>query len=533
MSYCSKYNTNKKMYININHLINQSTMTGGNILSMDQLIINDLKQINKNVSSKKYMKRKQTRTSTRSRDESKKRPKKRLISRNTLESEDQTKKEETTNKSQLYNKPTFTLIKNSVDFKNKLPDITLKGKYLKKYETTITSNLYQQELSDLGFYEYVFKLLQHLNECGLNRTRQLYGTCWLNTVLNCIIFGKNLRNKFIQLMGTHKKNDSEFIENLEKTSETIYNIGTKIERNENLIFKYILNILYKLLCDEGLRNKDPTKYENFSLTNLAMSLRSLPYESLENLHTVDTVEEMIQKDNLHYSVELAFDKIIDIFNKNVSSKNHIIFDDNQGSKIHINNTEHINVLFFYIYKMGHVLMSHSSHNDKVVFIKNVKVNMINGIFDKQYLFKGEYQGYNISNIDNIEFILLSLDDDSHKYISDEIKCTVNDKETVFKLECGAISYTAETENYTTSHAMTGFICENEYYIYESFFDIYFKIDWRNLNTENYKELIYILYPDVVLKSFIIKMDVGIYYNTNINFSYNLEGCRPHRPDIME
>ncbi len=609
----SKYKINKEMYFKIKQMMirrisdmntNITRMTGGNNSRIDELILNDLKEINHNLSSKKYMNRQiiinkaeisiskknpMTHSSSRLRSRSGSKSKSRSGSKSKLKSKSKSRsgsgsrsrsksrsgsrsilksklisrsisrqgndsfdisetKEPITNievqepitnievqevTSKKLHNATFKLNEQTIDFKNKIPNVTLKGKYLKKYETFLTSEYYQQKVSETGLYEYLFKLLQHLNECGLNRTKQLYGTCWLNTIINCIIFGKNLRYKFLQLLGTFKKKDNDFMKNVMDTNKSIYKIGTKIEKNENMIFKYIVSILYKILCDEGLRNEDPNKYENFSLTNLAISLRSLP-ETFPDNPSVDTVEEIIRNQNLHYNVQFAFDMIIEIFNKNISTKEHQTIDNTNSTIINIDNTEHLNVLFFYIYNYVHLMMTHSNMNYDVKYIQNIKVNMMCGSFDKEYIFDNYTEGFDISNLENIEFILLTIQDYSFKCISDKIICTVNNKETIFKLECASVIFIAEIQDYQSiSHAMTGFICNNEYYIYESTLDLYFKIDWRDLNTENFKELIYLYYPEVIFKSFTIILDPVIYYNTHINFSYDLEGCTPHRPDIIE
>ena len=93
-------------------------------------------------------------------------------------------------------KKIFTL----TNVKYNINDVQLSEKYLEKYNNVMKYMILSVDLYECGFYEYVFKLKQYLTKCGINRTTQLYGTCWFNTTINGIIFGSNMRGKLIQLL---------------------------------------------------------------------------------------------------------------------------------------------------------------------------------------------------------------------------------------------------------------------------------------------------------------------------------------------
>jgi len=98
-------------------------------------------------------------------------------------------------------------------------DIILKDNYLNIYNYYKKYFRLSKDLYDAGFYEYQFKLKQYLTDCGLNRTTQLFGTCWLNSILNGIIFGSKMRSKIIQLIHHYRENinDKEFNNIIQET----------------------------------------------------------------------------------------------------------------------------------------------------------------------------------------------------------------------------------------------------------------------------------------------------------------------------
>ena len=90
------------------------------------------------------------------------------------------------------------------------------------------------DLYQCGFYEYIFKLKQYLSNCGMNRTTQLYGTCWFNTTINGIIFGSKMRGRFIQLLLHYKNKISEkdFNTIIHNINTHKYDLDQNINRNE-------------------------------------------------------------------------------------------------------------------------------------------------------------------------------------------------------------------------------------------------------------------------------------------------------------
>ena len=51
-------------------------------------------------------------------------------------------------------------------------------------------NILYYDLIKSNYYLYDYMIKQKLSIYGLNRTRQLYGTCWLDSLINGFIFGK-------------------------------------------------------------------------------------------------------------------------------------------------------------------------------------------------------------------------------------------------------------------------------------------------------------------------------------------------------
>ena len=189
-------------------------------------------------------------------------------------------------------------------------DLELTGRYLEKYNNHCTLKYCPQNLLESGYYAYQYKLKQHLSRCGVNRTTQLYGTCWLNSVINSILFGNHIRGKFIQLLIKHSKLNNNFSSMIKKVHVTNYELTKKIEKDEFMIFQHIISILYKVLCDEGMRNKNPDKYENMSTTNLALSFIKRPWFS-ETI-TEENPIKILKKSAFYSSAALSM--IIDIMN---------------------------------------------------------------------------------------------------------------------------------------------------------------------------------------------------------------------------
>ncbi|AYV77604.1 MAG: hypothetical protein Dasosvirus11_5 [Dasosvirus sp.] len=146
---------------------------------------------------------------------------------------------------------------------------------------------------------------------------------------------------------------------------------------------------------------------------------------------------------------------------------------------------------------------------------------------------------NIDNLDNIHFLFLNFidptyfDTENTIIIPKIIECYVNGEKTTFRLEYAIIYYTWETKKTSGAHVISGFICKNEYYIYDQSFDAYFKIDWTTLDIKNFEP--YINYLNLRSNSTEITYHhsftslPAIYCNTGIDFSYNRDQCNPERP----
>ena len=159
------------------------------------------------------------------------------------------------------------------------------------------------------------------------------------------------------------------------------------------------------------------------------------------------------------------------------------------------------------------------------------------------------EGANLSDLNIVDFFVLSVtkkSDKLRKHIPSQIKCSINNVSTIFKLESASITITNTISN--IAHAVTGIICNGEYYIYDPH-NQYFKLDWTNLNKTNtqqilnYYMIIYTANQKTINNNTIIystnanyinpKIDIYIefatYYNTNLNLKHNVKNCNPSRP----
>ncbi|AYV77605.1 MAG: hypothetical protein Dasosvirus11_6 [Dasosvirus sp.] len=230
----SKYIENKKKYI---ELMTVNSMIGGkNKFSLDQQIVSDLHQINRDISlheSNRYLEKQQKK-----------------IKRELSQYRSRAKKKQKESK---------------ISYTFQLPsDFKLTDKYLDLY-THVSKQFYSTSLAKSKYFDYKFKLKQHLNECGLNRTTQLYGTCWLNTIINGFVFGKKFGGRFLQLIDLYKEQHIDFLNTVKEVHKSTYKLSKEVERNDNVIFQHLVSILYKILCEEGMRNQNPETYENFSI----------------------------------------------------------------------------------------------------------------------------------------------------------------------------------------------------------------------------------------------------------------------------
>uniref|UniRef100_A0A6C0DZ92 Uncharacterized protein n=1 Tax=viral metagenome TaxID=1070528 RepID=A0A6C0DZ92_9ZZZZ len=413
-------------------------------------------------------------------------------------------------------------------------DLELSGIYLEKYNKYCTTRNCLQNLLDLGYYEYQYKLKQHLSSCGVNRTTQLYGTSWLNSVLNSIIFGEHMRGRFIQILTKHITQNNKFTSIINKVHETNYTLTKKIEKDEYKIFQQIISLLYKVLCGEGIRNKNLNRYENMVTANLALSFLKQPW-------TTEPIQEenpntIITKHSGFYA-NAAISMIIDImngFSDGTDKQNHAdhfkFRTDIYGSETYyFGNDNHINHLNFDIYYNGTYSIYAGSYYDTFSFNNiAIKINYNNSVREFSTSSK-----LILDNIDNLHFIFFYYKDFKTplKKIDDYMSCIINNDKKRFRLDSAIITYKWIDGENTGRHSISGLICKNEYYIYDQESDVYFKIDWRNLDVKNFEP--YIIFAKTIGGDNLVINDImlypAIYYNEDIDYRYNIKECVPMRP----
>ena len=512
-SYSNESFRRKALENDINNMMNK----------YDSLLLNDLIEINQNISLQ-YSKENAIK-----RENEFEQINKKLIKKEMKRMIDQKEKIDETK--------IFNLMEVKYDINVKLED-----RYLDKYNMVIKNMVLSNDLYKCGFYEYVFKLKQYLNKCGINRTTQLYGTCWFNTTINGIIFGSKMRGRLIQLL-LHYKNslsEKEFNKIINDINKQKYKLVQNIDNNQQNIFYHIICILYKTLCQEGLRNKNPSKYENFSLTNLAINMKYL-FSDSKKINVKNLSE-------IAYIPIYGINLMIYILNKFIDEKPHIIIykDELMNELNSFSNLNHINMLYFD--DINDNIKIHAGYEYKDLMFKNITIDIDSNGIKKTYKFK---DGENINNLHNVDFLVMAYENKNIKKIPHEITCIVNNKKTLFKLDFATIGIsTPENE---ISHVVTGLICNNNYYIYDSAEDLYLECNWTDLSTKNniikplnYYQVMssdYIFYTEDIkntsgkffklynkssLKKFDFDYRYAIYYNTHLDFSYDIINCNPKR-----
>ena len=437
-----------------------------------------------------------------------------------------------------YNKTNIKYKKTNIirfnKIKYKLPNIKLKGKYLERYKTLLLDNYIFLDLVESGYYQYDFKLKQHLSKCGINRTKQLYGTCWLDSLISSFVFSNAIKNRLLYLIEQfikkkNIKNIKTFVSKINKKQQLL---NKTIDKNQKKIFLYLISILYSIFCNDGLRNKT-NKHDNFILTNFAINIRN--YNSKKK-NTIN----LVKMNNIAFNSYYALEHIIYIFNKYINKSPHIIYNKTTND-YSFNNTNHINSLFFTIDSEIFITGGYGYYYN----FKNIDIRMQDNYIDKSFKFDS---GNNIKDINNIDLLIFSVTDKREplrKHIPKTITCSVNNVKTKFKLESALISI---YDSMHIGHALTGIICNGEYYIYDPN-NNYFKIDWTNLTGNNIKHIInyYKIIASATNESIInnqvyltsdkkysenldIYIEYATYYNTNINNKLTGMTCTPHRPE---
>ena len=426
--------------------------------------------------------------------------------------------------------------------KYNLPNIKLNGKYLKRYNDLISFNNYNllyQDLIDSGYYIYDMKLKQHLSKCGLNRTKQLYGTCWLDSIISCFVFSPHIKNQFIKLIDYYmnKKKIHNIKLYINKINKKKFKLSSHVEKNEKKIFELLISILYTVFCDIGIRN-DYNSHNNYILTNFAIDIKNL------NNKKDISIKTSLKDTNLSHNSYYAFQEIIFIFNKYINSEPHLLYYKDINA-LKYANKNHINNIYFNIEE--HNTYITSGNYGYYYLFKNITISMNSNNILKEFTFN---EGYNLLNLDMVNFFILSCTtkDNLKKHIPIEIKCSANKIKTKFKLESAAITIKYNDEISTTGHAITGIICDGEYYVYDPH-NNYFKIDWTNMNESNTQQILnyYMItstasHKEIVNNSIIYSTNVNyikpkidifiefaIYYNDNLKNTSTKFKCNPSRP----
>ena len=418
--------------------------------------------------------------------------------------------------------------------KYKISQIKLSGKYLKRYNKLLSENNLFLDLVDSGYYLYDLKLKQHLHSCGLNRVKQLYGTCWLDSLISSFVFSNSIKNKFLKLIEIFIKkikikNIKIFVSKINKKQ---IKLSKTVDKNKKKIFLYLISILYTIFCDEGIRNTK-NKHDNFILTNFAINIRN--YNSKKKLNN------LVKPENIAFNSYYALEHIFFIFNKFINVSSHLLYY-KSTDEYSMENPNHINTLFFTI--GSHETIINGGYGYYYDF-KNIDIRMKDNDINRKFKFNS---GYNIRNIDNVDFLVFSVThkkDKLRRHIPKNIICSVNNIKTKFKLESASISI---EDGSTIGHALTGLICNGEYYIYDPN-NNYFKIDWTNLTGNNIKSILnyykiissannrtiinnqnYLTTKeDYIEQPIDIYIEYATYYNENIDNLVNMK-CEPHRPE---
>jgi hypothetical protein len=424
-------------------------------------------------------------------------------------------------------------------------EIELNEKYLNKYNYVIKNTWLSKDLYDSGFYLYQYKLHQYLSNCGLNRTKQLYGTCWFNVVINAFIFGDHLRGRIIQLLNMYedKYGKDKFIKFVEKKTKDENKLkvpksqDTQVGNIEQNIFEHTIGIFYKVLCQEGLRNTKEKIYNNFNLTNLAISIKSMA--------TNKPINPKNMSEMAYHSLE-GIEILIQIFNNNINKEYHLMYYNDK--EYLLANPNHINMLTILMnddYKKSSVYFSLSYYSD--ITIKNLSIEINDNGINDYIIFNKQDNGVNLKNMTNVDFIMINHEGYNVDKIPREFTCIVKEKKYLFKLDAAILDLIFEGEK--IGHVVTGLICDNKYYIYDSASNFYYDCDWTQIsNNKNIEKVtqyydiysadfiftkidgdkipnkFFELYDKSTIKKTKLKYYTVLYYNAGLDFSYDAIRC---------
>jgi hypothetical protein len=424
--------------------------------------------------------------------------------------------------------------------------IKLTGRYLKQYKQFVAwvsrqstpDPLYTTLYHD-GFFEYQWKLKQQLTRCGLNRTTQLYGTCWLNTIINSIIFGDNFRGRFMQLLDRYLGANPDAIQTVRHLGTTKYRLVDTIELDKKQMFDHLISILYKILCDEGLRNADPKKYDNMTLTNFALSIRQtrdLPHDQMPVVY--DVPEKILASGEIANYVDTSLSILLNLFNTHIDSTTspHLahVGAVNKDTVFALSNPHHINTLCLKIAQSDTFWLYPDMYHGHEYHFKNVQIDIMYNA--KQHILATPHHtpqhkhGYMLRDMADVHFIFLEshADDWQLTQIPETFECMVNGTKTQFKLDSAILGFRWAGSNGTRgSHVISGLICDGRYYVYDQEPNWYFDIDWRDMSHDNFKPIARTAAEKSQIYGF--HLQTAIYYNTTHDFTYKVKNCNPRRP----
>jgi len=384
--------------------------------------------------------------------------------------------------------------------------VKLSGKYLEKYNRYLSFKpitMHLAKLFESGFYEYQYKLKQHLSQFGLNRIVYRGKSSNVHLILNNIILSSKIRNRFIQQMINYGINNN-FLKMIDTINSSSFELIKTIDTDEKNIFNHLIAILYKVLCNSGIRN---TEQQNVSVLNLSINVHKLKGSIIK---TNDPKEIQYM---LYERITFIFDNLVRVFNKYTNG------DDTEIKKnvCYMNKNNINNLTITFVNKQTYDIRLNIFEPVNIV---NVKVSMDKCI----YTSFASKTPYNIHSMDNVYFLNVYY---SHMYdhLHNEIICSVNDKDTLFKLDTAilVIYYIENKKPYNIY--MNCFIYNEQYFIHDIYADLYFKIDWRSRDIKDYYKLFTAIYLESV--EYIYHTNIT-YYNTYLNYAYDETKCQPKR-----
>jgi len=151
---------------------------------------------------------------------------------------------------------------------------------------------------------------------------------------------------------------------------------------------------------------------------------------------------------------------------------------------------------------------------------------------------------------SLDFVVMNYEFSGDTKIPHDIYCIVNNKKILFKLEFAVLILYLDNKN--INHVINGLICNGDYFIYDSATNNYFHFDWTNLNNDNLSNVLnfyniyyskfinvdmnvkntsnkfFLLYDETKRLNFKLKYAFAVYYNTELDFTYNPKICNRTR-----